>query len=137
MEANNTTDKVRVYKFHPIKYNKHDTIYQGDENNPRDSFITELVKIEKFQGFSKAYNLGLYFRIKNESSWAKSKSVTGLWKTNHKGVYYGNNVTTIGKTLLIFKTCLKTDLLSLYEFTEGYNPSRTIIDKLINQILSN
>jgi hypothetical protein len=80
----------KIYRFSPIKFNKHDTIYQGFDDNPKDSFITELVKIEKFQGYSKAYNLGLYFRIKNASSWAKSLQVTGLWKTTRNGAFYGD-----------------------------------------------
>jgi len=124
----------KVFRFSPIKFNKHDTIYQAQSNNPNDSFITELVKIEKFQGYSKAYNLGLYFRIKNATSWAKSKQVTGLWKTTRKGAFYGDFRDGTTKTLLMFKIDDESNDLTVYEYPKGYNPPRNVIDLLINTI---
>lgn len=134
MTANNTIDKAKTYRFNPIKFNKHDTIYQGIEDNPKDSFVTELVKIEKFQGYSKAYNLGSYFRIKNETSWAKSKQVTGLFKTTRKDAFYGDLKDSSTKTLLIFLIDQEGHELTVYEYPKGYYPSRTVIDNLINSI---
>jgi hypothetical protein len=131
--AINTT-APKVYRFSPIKFNKHDTIYQGHEDNPNDSFIPELVKIEKFQGYSKAYNLGLYFRIKNASSWAKSLQVTGLWKTTRNGAFYGDFRDGTTKTLLLFKIDNTTHDLTVYEYPRGYNPHRNVIDSLVNTI---
>lgn len=128
------TNTPKVYRFNPIKFNKHDTIYQGFEDNPKDSFITELVKIEKFQGYSKAYNLGLYFRIKDATSWAKSKQITGLWKTTQKDAFYGDFREGAIKTLLIFKIDHQSHELTVYEYPKGYNPHRNVIDALINQI---
>ena len=132
--SSNTIDKVREYRFNPIKFNKHDTIYQGAEDNPRDSFIPELVKIEKFQGYSNAFNLGLYFRIKNASSWAKSKQVTGLFKTRRKDAFYGDLKESSTKTLLIFLIDPQGHELTVYDYPRGYNPSRAVIDNLINTI---
>lgn len=132
--SSNTIDKVREYRFNPIKFNKHDTIYQGVEDNPRDSFIPELVKIEKFQGYSNAFNLGLYFRIKNASSWAKSKQVTGLFKTRRKDAFYGDLKESSTKTLLIFLIDPQGYELTVYEYPRGYNPSHAVIDNLINAI---
>jgi hypothetical protein len=134
MRANTIDNAPKVYRFSPIKFNKHDTIYQAQPSNPNDSFITELVKIEKFQGYSKAYNLGLYFRIKDATSWAKSKQVTGLWKTTRKGVFYGDFKDGTTKTLLMFKICDESHELTVYEYPKGYNPHRNVIDELINQI---
>jgi hypothetical protein len=134
MQANNTNDKPRLFKFSPIKFNKHDTIYQAQPNNPKDSFITELVKIEKFQGYSNAYNLGLYFRIKDSSSWAKSKQITGLFKTMRNGAFYGNIKDGATKSLLLFKIDHKSHELTVYEYPKGYNPHRNVIDLLINTI---
>jgi hypothetical protein len=132
MNANNTTDnKIKCYRFNPIKFNKHDTIYQGIEMNPKDSFITELVKIEKFQGYSNAYNLGLYFRIKDQSSWAKSKKITGLWKTTRLGAFFGDFRDNTNKTLLLFKLDPQSHELTVYEYPRGYYPNRNLIDNLI------
>jgi hypothetical protein len=134
MQTNNTTDKPRLFKFSSIKFNKHDTIYKAQPNNPKDSFITELVKIEKFQGYSNAYNLGLYFRIKDQSSWSKSKQITGLFKTTRKGAFYGNIKGGTTKTLLLFKIDHESHDLTVYEYPKGYNPHRNVIDLLINTI---
>lgn len=134
MQVNNTTDKPRLFRFSPIKFNKHDTIYQAQPTNPKDSFITELVKIEKFQGYSNAYNLGLYFRIKDQSSWAKSKQITGLFKTTRKGAFYGNIKEGAIKSLLLFKIDTESHELTVYEYPKGYDPHRNVIDLLINNI---
>ena len=136
MKANNTpqTPEPTIHKFEAVKYNKHDTIYQLCFGLPETELITQSVKIEKFQGYSKAYNLGLYFRVKNASSWAKSKQITGLWKTPRRNHYYGDNKTREGKTLLLFKIDHESQTMNVYEYPKGYYPSRRVIDFLINQI---
>jgi hypothetical protein len=131
MKTNNIPQaNIKEFKFNAIKTNKNDTIFQDFETNSIDSFITEFVKIEKFQGFSNAYNLGLYFRIKNKTSWAKSKQVTGLWKTQTKGVYHGDFVEGNLKTLLLFKISENTDFLKVIVFPKGFYPHRSIIESL-------
>jgi hypothetical protein len=131
--AINTSTPTK-FRFYPIKFNKHDTIYQAIEGNPKDSFITEQVKIEKFQGYSKAHNIELYFRIKNATSWAKSKQITGLWKTTQKGTFYGDFKEGTIKTLLIFKIDQESQELTVYVYPKGFNPYRNTIDLLINGI---
>jgi len=134
MKAINTNNAPKLHRFDPIKFNKHDTIYQARHDNPKDTFITEFVKIEKFQGYSNAYNLGLYFRIKDATSWAKSKQITGLWQTKRKGAFYGDFKQASIKTLLIFKICNESHELTVYEYPSGYYPHRNVIDELINQV---
>lgn len=134
MNVHNTTDKPKIYQFNPIKFNKHDTIYQGIEGNPKESFITELVKIEKFQGFSNAYNVEHYFRIKDQSSWSKSRQITGLWKTTRKGTFYGDFKESACKTLLTFIIDPESHKLRVYEFPKGYYPNRDAIDKIISSL---
>jgi hypothetical protein len=135
MNAFNITDNIkRVYRFIPIKFNKNDTIYQGLDSNSGNSFITPLVKVEKFQGYSNAYNLGLYFRIKDQSSWSKSKQITGMWKTNRKETFYGDIKDNERKTLLIFKICPDSQVLTIYEYLTGYYPNRSVIDSIVSQI---
>lgn len=135
MNANNLNNHiVKQFDFKEYKINKNDTIYQGLESNSKNSFFTEFVKIEKYQGYSNAYNLGLYFRIKNESSWLKSKQITGLWKTETKGVYYGDYKEGKIKTLLFFKLSFKNDFLRVIEYPKGFYPSKTTIEKLASKI---
>nr|WP_299202498.1 hypothetical protein [uncultured Brumimicrobium sp.] len=133
MKANNTILPT-VYKFEVVKYNKHDTIYQLCFGQYPSQLITETVKIEKFQGYSKAYNLGLYFRVKDKSSWKESKQVTGLWKTTRLNHYYGDHRIKEGKTLLLFKIDPESQTMCVYEYPKGYYPNRNVIDSLINQL---
>ncbi len=120
----------QVHKFKVFKINKHDTIYEGLQSNNLNSFVTQFVKIEKFQGYSNAFNLGLYLRVKDQSSWSKSKKVTGLWKTNRKNVYYGDLKDKNFKTLLLVRINPETNELFIYEFQRGYYPSRQTIETL-------
>ncbi|MFN4234412.1 MAG: hypothetical protein ACK4IK_06345 [Bacteroidia bacterium] len=118
--------------YKAVKVNKTSTIYQTDDLvNLRDTFLTEFVRVEKFQGFSNAYNLALYFRIKNESSWQKSKQVTGLWKTSLKNAFYGDYLSGMGKSLILFKMMPENEFMSVYVYPEGYYPSMPVIESLI------
>lgn len=134
MKKKFTKGNVLMYRFKVIKLNKQDTIYTGFESNPSESFITELVKIERFQGYSNAYNLGLYFRIRNNSNWSKCKQVTGLFKTMRMNVFYGDHKSNGLKTLLLFKIDDIKEELTVFEYPDGYYPSRTIIDELVKEI---
>ena len=135
MKANNINHLAKVHEYIAVKFNKHDTIYlHSNSGLLLDSFLTDEVKIEVFQGYSKAQNLGLYFRIKNQSSWKTSKQVTGLFKSMRKGVYYGNNKEGAIRTLLFFNIQNEGEKLTVYEFQNGYNPTRSILDNLINEI---
>ena len=134
MKANNTNENlIHVHTFNEVKVNKHSTIYQRI-NQLNQSFMTEFVKVEKFQGYSKAYNLGEYFRIKNESSWAKSKQVTGLWKSSRLNWFYGDNREGKSKTLLIFQKHDFKGFLRVYEFVEGYYPTKKVIERIIENL---
>lgn len=133
MKANNTQGTT-VHKFEVVKYNKHDTIYQLCLGQSTNQLITQSVKLEKFQGFSKAFNLDLYFRVKDKSSWKNSKKVTGLWKTTRLNHYFGDHRTDKGKTLLLFKVDRESQTMYVYQYANGYYPNRIVIDSLINQI---
>lgn len=128
-----TIQPTYVYHFDAVKFNKQDTIYEGKSTNPTESIITNFVKIERYQGYSKAYNLGQYFRIKNASSWAKSKQVTGLWATQTPGFYYGDiRELDKRKTLLLFR--ITEDTLTVWEFQRFYYPSKQTIENLVKTL---
>jgi hypothetical protein len=136
MKANYITKTPEPLKhtFEVVKYNKHDTIYQLCFGQPETELIKQTVKVEVYQNYSKAYNLGLYFRVKTATSWSKSKAVTGMFKTTHLNTYYGDQRTNKGKTLLLFKVDPESQTMCVYEYPKGYYPSRKVIDSLINQI---
>lgn len=132
--ANNQTGQqpVEVHRFTEAKVNKHSTIYSMECIPTQATFVTPIVRIEKFQGYSKAYNLAEYFRIKDQSSWAKSRQVTGLWKTSTQGVYYGDNrrKKSDPKTLLLFQFDPSGGVFTLHVFPFGYYPAKPTIEKI-------
>lgn len=128
MNANIHHSKINVYQYKSIKTNKQDTIYQISEPKELQSFLTEFVKVEKYQGYSNAYNLGLYFRIKNESSWAKSKQITGLWKLSNPNIFYGDIKQDKNKTLLLFYIEPNKGILKVFEFPINYYPNKSTIE---------
>ena len=135
MKADNITPIIHVYK--PIKVNKTSTIFeylQTHENRPStpDDYFTTLVKIEQYQGYSKAYNLSHYFRIRNTTNWSKCKTPTGLFKTIKSNLYYGNILSSKGKTLILFHFD-NDDVLRIYKYQNGFYPKRKQLDLIINK----
>jgi len=121
-----------VYKG--VKFNKCDTQYQMVGELPQQSWLTERVKIEAFQGYSNAYNLGEYFRLRGANSWKSGEMVTGIWKSVTKNAYYGDRKTREGKTLILFFRSPDLESLTVYIFPTGYNPSKKVINQLINEL---
>ena len=135
MKANDHTfSDVLILSYKTHKINKQDTIYLRENHFQTDNLFTEFVKIERFQGYSNAFNLGLYLRIKDQSSWVKSKQLTGLWKTNNKNVYRGDYKQNNVKTLLLVKIDNEKEVMKVYKFPFGYFPSLNIIETLSSSI---
>jgi hypothetical protein len=133
VQANNHQEQS-LHLFEAVKFNGHSTNYQLDPNTPpKNSYITEQVKIEKFQGFSAASGLDLYYRIKDRSSWAKSSQITGLFKTSTNGLYYGNVRSKQGRTLLLFKIAPNRSKMAIRTFPDGYFPEKSVINQLAAQ----
>lgn len=125
---------VEVYRFQKTKVNKHSTIYSMVGNPTKTTFLTPVVRIEKFQGYSKAYNLAEYFRIKDQSNWKNSQLITGLWKTSTKGWYYGDKRDGNIRTLLLFDFRAENDQFRLSVFPTGYCPSPARIEAIISAL---
>ena len=135
MQADNTKPVIHIYK--PVKVNKTSTIYEIEqtkgirEPKPEDYF-TDIVKIEQYQGYSKAYNLTHYFRIRDNANWSKCKTPTGLFRTIKPNVFFGDLKTSKGKTLILFYVD-EVNNLQIFKYPHGYYPTskqlETIIDK--------
>lgn len=130
MRANNTTPNV--YKYEVVKYNKTNTIYQINGAPEETKILTDFVKVEVFQGYSKAYNLGLYFRVKDQTTWSKSEQLTGMWKCSLPNYYYGDYKRDNQKTLLLFKISEENQSLTVFEYPFGYYPSKVVIEQIVN-----
>jgi hypothetical protein len=125
-----STGEILQHVYECVKVNKCDRQYIISGLLPIHSELTNRVKIEAFQGYSKAYNLGEYFRLRGESSWKGGKQLTGLWKSETHEVHYGDRRTAKGKALMLFKFEQKRDILKVYTYPSGYYPSKATIESL-------
>jgi hypothetical protein len=123
-----STGGFTVYQFKELKVNKHSTIYELINPSLNSQYITPLIRIEKFQGYSNAYNLAEYYRIRNTTNWHTSKQITGLWKTETKNVFYGDTGRNSNKSLIIFKFSEDRAKLEILLFSPGYYPTKLQIE---------
>jgi len=131
-----TTPIIHTYK--PTKVNKASIIYNIDYTrylrNPNcDDFFTNLIKIEKDQGYSKA-NAKYWLRIRNQSNWSKCQTPTGLFKTIRQNVFRGDILSNKVKSLILFYFDEEYNELRIFKYQRGYNPSRKIIDQIIKSL---
>lgn len=124
-----------VHHYTETKVNKRDTIYSINSLSFKPTLLTPLVKIEDFQGFSKANNFLLYFRIKDRNNWKDSTAVTGLFKTSYQGIYYGNYLSGQKcRTLLIFILDPEGESLKILEYPKGYYPRQVTIERIADEL---
>lgn len=122
--------------YKATKVNKNSIIYQTTEDVRRNPILTHTARVEKFMGFSKAYNLADYFRIRNTSNWQTCKQVTGLWKTSKRNIYYGDFKSGNRRTLMLFRFDQERSKMLVYLFEQGYYPSREIIENIVTGLQS-
>lgn len=124
-----TVNKVR---FNSTKFNKTSVIYSGQIKE--SNILTETIRIEKFQGFSKAFNLPYYLRIRDKKTWKDSTQLTGLFKTNQPLWFYGDYRTGVKRTTLLF--LLKPDMseILIHEFEQGVSLSKNQIEDYLKSI---
>ncbi len=118
---------VRSYTFNAIKHNKQSTIFELIQGDVFNSFITQEVKLERFQRYSNATGIDYYLRLKNEPTWSNSELVTGLFKTTRKGIFYGDRKENWNvRTLIIFKVSPDFQTLILIVYPRGQYPKNQV-----------
>ena len=135
MQADNTKPVIHIYK--PVKVNKTSTIYEIEQTKgirePKlEDYFTDIVKIEQYQGYSKAYNLTHYFRIRDKTNWSKCKTPTGLFRTIKPDVFFGDLKTSKGKTLILFYVD-EVNNLQIFKYPNGYYPTSKQLNLIINK----
>ena len=133
VNANNTVTGigsgfgVKTYRFKAIKHNKQSIIFELIDGDLNNSFITQEVKLERFQRFSNATGIDYYLRLKNEPTWANSELVTGLFKTTRKGIFYGDRREKWEvRTLIMFKVTPDWQNLTLIVYPRGQFPKNQV-----------
>lgn len=126
----NKPPRPTAHRYRVLKENKCDTIYELVTMPPGPTFLTSLVKLEEFQGYSRANSFQLYFRVRDKSSWRKSTTITGLFKTGIPGTYRGDKKGRDTRTLIMFKLHPDGDEMTVYTFPAGYYPGPSIIEAI-------
>jgi hypothetical protein len=129
----NTPDYIR-HTFKVTSELKSYTIYQLVEVRGNKNLLTDILRIEKFQGKSNALNINDYLRLRNTNNWNKCEQVTGLKQTKNKDLFYGDrrNKETSKRTLLLFlfSNYRQTLIIDVYR---GFYPNHNgILQNIIN-----
>jgi len=134
--AGNTPQYIR-HTYNVSNELKSYTVYELVEVTGNKNLLTDILRIEKFQGKSNASNINDYLRLRNFSNWSKSEQVTGLRPTTKEGLFYGdwrkhNESNTLKKTLLLFQ--LSKDRKTLFiDVYRGFYPNHNgILQNIIS-----
>ena len=113
------------------------TVFELVEVAGNTNFLTDLIRIEKFNGKSNATNIKDYLRLRTATSWDKSQKITGLRPTENDLLFYGdwlkvNESNAPKKTLLIF--LFSKDRKNLFrDVYRGFYPNhKGILQNIIN-----
>ena len=121
-----TLANSKRFDFKAVKTNKTSVNFWG--NVEGSSFLTPSVKVEVFQNFSNAVDLGGYFCIRKNDKWCKEGRITGLKKTSLPDYFYGDRKVLNSRTLLIFRLNTEWSNLRVWEFPNGNYPQNLVED---------
>ena len=89
--AGKTPDFIR-HTYKVMSELKSYTVYSLVEVERGKNLLTDVLRIEKFQGKSNALNIKDYLRLRNTSNWSNCEQVTGLKKTSKPQVFFGDRI---------------------------------------------
>jgi hypothetical protein len=131
-----TPDYIR-HSYKVTKELKSYTIYELSTFEGNVNLLTDILRIEQFQGKSLTTRVDDYLRLRTDpKSWTRSKLITGLRPTSNKCLFSGDSK-PIGKdatvkTLLIFlfSTDRQTLFIDVYRGFYPLNPA--LLENIIN-----
>jgi hypothetical protein len=113
------------------------TIYNLFNSDGSANLLTDILRIEKYQGKSNASNITEYLRLRNTTNWNTSQMITGLRPTKKEGLFYGDwlksdESNAPKKTLLLF-TFSKDKQTLFIDVYRGFYPNHNgILQNIIN-----
>lgn len=129
----NTPDYIR-HTYKVMSELKSYTVYQLVEVSRNKNLLTDILRVEKFQGKSNASNINDYLRLRNTTNWSKCEQVTGLKQTKIKDLFYGDrkNKETLKRTLLLFSFSNNRQTLFIDVYRGFYPTHNGILQNIIN-----
>jgi hypothetical protein len=136
----NSTGKTPDYIRHTYKVTnelKSYTVYGIVEVQRGKNLLTDIIRIEQFQGKSLTTRVDDYLRLRTDpNSWTRSLLITGLRPTSSASLFSGDSKPirkdTTAKTLLMF--LFSTDRQTLFiDVYRGFYPNNNgILQNIIN-----
>lgn len=123
--GNFTPDYIR-HTYKVTNELKSYTVYELSTSEGNVNLLTDILRIEQFQGKSQTTRVDDYLRLRTDlKSWTRSKLITGLRPTSNKSLFSGDSKSigkdTIAKTLLMF--LFSTDKQTLFiDVYRGFYP---------------
>jgi len=107
------------------------TVYQLAETQ-ENTVLTEKIRIEKFRFFSNGSGFDDYLRLRNTNNWKTCEQVTGLFKTEYPGLFFGDRIHSGTKNLLIFQFSKDFESLTI-DYFKGYYPKKDEIKEVLGK----
>jgi hypothetical protein len=134
--GNFTPDYIR-HTYRVTNELKSYTVYELSTFEGNLNLLTDILRIEQFQGKSQTKRVDDYLRLRTDpKSWSRSRLITGLRPTSNKGLFSGDSKPTgkdtTAKTLLmfLFSTDRKTLFIDVYR--GFYSNQKGILQNIIN-----
>ena len=137
----NTPDYIR-HTYKVINELKSYTVYELSTSEGNVNLLTDILRIEQFQGKSQTTRVDDYLRLRTDpKSWTRSRLITGLRPTSNKSLFSGDSKpigkdTTV-KTLLMFLFSIDRQTLFIDVYRGFYPIHNGILQNIINTYKTN
>ncbi|MFY7665314.1 hypothetical protein [Flavobacterium sp.] len=138
-----STGKQPEYIRHTYKLSnelKSYSVYQITAVDDNKNLLTDVLRIEKFQGKSNATNIKDYLRLRTATNWQKCQMITGLRPTQRRVLFYGDrkkvnesNEMDELKELLIFVFSENREILIIDVYRGFYPYNKGILQNILNR----
>ena len=113
------------------------TVYELSTSEGNVNLLTDILRIEQFQGKSNSTIIVDYLRLRTTTSWSKSELITGLRPTIKDHLFYGDwrkldNPSYPTKTLLLFSFSKDRQILFIDVYRGFYPHYIEILQNIIN-----
>jgi hypothetical protein len=134
--GNFTPDYIR-HTYKVTNELKSYTVYELLTSEGNVNLLTDILRIEQFQGKSQTTRVDDYLRLRTDpKSWTRSKLITGLRPTSNTSLFSGDskpidkNTTTKTLLMFLFSTDRQTLFIDVYR---GFYPNHNgILQNIIN-----
>jgi hypothetical protein len=136
MPASNNHPVIIIYQLDEVKKTFRQYKRKDIKPNRKDHFLSELIRIEKNNGYNSFTGMSNLLRIRNTSNWVKC-TVLGLRPTGTANFYYTGLLVKSGNALCIVHYELSNEEIEIRIFPEFYPCAKHDLHTRIREIITN